>query len=176
MGSHVRRAHTRLRSGLRLLIPMLLMFLLGISCNFVIIMSNGGSKKQLKIASMEDVPAVTTGGGRRSLAMAALFSPGFFGEGAAAAVKKCKADEPQEAVLAKKCKTPVDFDPKVCKKKGDGETRPQCLALEEDIDIKCASERNSRDDGAYPWCVECQERLTQGLKCIRRPVDLLSYR
>eukprot|EP00419_Tripos_fusus_P087860 CAMPEP_0172869078 /NCGR_PEP_ID=MMETSP1075-20121228/88011_1 /TAXON_ID=2916 /ORGANISM="Ceratium fusus, Strain PA161109" /LENGTH=115 /DNA_ID=CAMNT_0013718887 /DNA_START=8 /DNA_END=355 /DNA_ORIENTATION=- len=113
-------------------------------------------------------------GGRRALAMTALLSPAFLDEAAVAAVKKCKADEPQDFVLAKKCKTPVDFDPKACKKKSDGETGPKCLELEDKIANKCAED--SRDDGAYPWCVECAERVAQGLKCIPRKVDLLTYR
>ena len=98
--------------------------------------------------------------GRRSAVLATLFSPFVLGESADALVKPCKPDEPMSYVLEKKCTTPINFYPYDCKTSAEGESDSKCLQLEQNIAEKCEAEfRRGK-------CIECQQRLSQGLLCI----------
>eukprot|EP00931_Biecheleriopsis_adriatica_P075865 TRINITY_DN49638_c0_g1_i1.p2 TRINITY_DN49638_c0_g1~~TRINITY_DN49638_c0_g1_i1.p2 ORF type:complete len:155 (+),score=29.79 TRINITY_DN49638_c0_g1_i1:53-517(+) len=122
-------------------------------------------------SSAREEPPQPMSVGRRSVALATLLGPVLSGQEAAWALRKCRPDEPQASIVAKSCTTPIDFDPKTCGKKADGEVRSLCLGLEEKLVEKCSREIGSRDADAYRRCSECQERLLQGLRCIPKPAE-----
>mmetsp|Transcript_70361 Transcript_70361/g.205785 ORF Transcript_70361/g.205785 Transcript_70361/m.205785 type:complete len:155 (+) Transcript_70361:46-510(+) len=109
---------------------------------------------------------------RRSATAGLLLSP----------VSAALLARPASAREAKKPK----FDPRTCMRKDTGEsgmwtleeaeTRAECLDLARNIAEKCAAVYGGRDQGAYPWCVECQQQLSQGKPCEPRKMNFAKYR